>query len=112
MPEPLPQTQAPDHDPDHDRQQGRVEGILEQVLVRLDSMEDRVTTMEANHRQDMATMEANHRQDMATLRQDNSRLEVRLTSLENRQAVQFRWLIGIQLTTLLALGTLILTRLP
>ena len=101
MTEPLPQPQAPDHD----RQQGRVEGILEQVLVRIDRMED-------HHRQDMAAMEANHRQDMAALRQDNSRLEARLTSLENRQAVQFRWLIGIQLTTLLALGTLILTRLP
>ena len=83
------------------QQQGRIEGILEQVVARLNSMESNhrqdMATMEANHRQDMATMEANHRQDMAAL---NGRLD-RLT----------RWLIGIQLTTLIALGTLILTRL-
>ena len=59
----------------------------------------------ASLRQDIAaihrrldTLEATYRQDMASLRQEQRR--------------DFRWLLGIQITTLIALGTLILARLP
>lgn len=35
-------------------------------------------------------------------------VETRLNSLENRQASNFKWLVGIQITTIITLGTLIL----
>ena len=61
---------------------------------RLDSIERRLDRMETNQREDNAQL----RQEIA---ETNRRID-RLT----------RWIIGIQLTTLIALGTLILTRLP
>lgn len=104
-------------------QAGRTEGSLEQIAARLESMD-------ATHRQDMATLhrrfetlEATHREDMANLRQDMATLHQHFEALDatHRQDManlrqehrrDFRWLIGIQITTLIALGTLILTRLP
>ncbi len=68
---------------DHDRRIGRLEGIAEQLTHRLDSLERAVAEL---------------RQAIDALRQEHRR--------------DFRWLIGVQLTTLLALGTLILARLP
>lgn len=54
----------------------------------------------------------------AVMEQVNHRLssiENRLTALENQQSSNFRWLVGIvistQLTTLITLGTLILVKL-
>ncbi len=81
-------------DQDHDRRLGRLEGIAEQLTeqgrqinARFDNIERSVDAL----RQEM-------RQELTALRQEQRR--------------DFRWLIGIQLTTLLALGTLILSRLP
>ena len=84
MPDPITQAQ------DHDRRIGRLEGIAEQLDRRLDSIEHRIDSVER-------AIDA-LRQELFALRQDQRR--------------DFRWLIGSQLTTLLALGTLILTRLP
>ena len=50
----------------------------------------------------------------AIAEQNNHRLtsiENRLTSMENRADRHFIWIIGIQLTTLVTLGTLILLKL-
>ncbi len=84
MSEPITQAQ------DHDRRIGRLEGIAEQITeqnrqtnARLDRIEQTI----AEVRHEIAAVRQEHRRD-------------------------FRWLIGIQLTTLLALGTLILSRLP
>ncbi len=88
MSEPITQAQ------DHDRRIGRLEGIAEQLTYRLDSLERGLAevrqAIEEQGRQTAARMDA--------LRQEHRR--------------DFRWLVGIQLTTLLALGTLILARLP
>ena len=74
---------------DHDRRIGRLEGIAEQLDRRLDSMERRLEGLERR-------LEG---------------LERRLEGLERGQ----RWIISIQITTLIALGTLlfsILSKLP
>ena len=68
---------------DHDRRIGRLEGIVEQLDRRLDSIEKRIDNVER------AIGELSRRIDSLT-----------------------RWLIGMQIATLIALGTLILTRLP
>ncbi len=77
-----PVTQAQDHD----RRIGRLEGIAEQIGPRLDSIECRLGSIE------QAIAEQG--------RQTNARFD----SLT-------RWLVGMQLASLIALGTLILSRL-
>ena len=88
MTEPITQAQ------DHDRRIGRLEGIAEQLTeqnrqtnARFDRMEQAITEQG---------------------RQTNALIE----SLRQEHRRDSRWLIGIQLTTLIALGTLILSRLP
>ena len=61
---------------------------------RLDSIERCLDRMETHQREDNAAL----RQKITALRQDMTR--------------NMRWIIGVQLTTLIALGTLILSRLP
>ena len=68
---------------DHDRRIGRLEGIVEQLDRRLDSIERRIDGVERA-----------------------------VADLARRMDSQFRWMVGLQITTLIALGTLILTRLP
>ena len=67
----------------HDRRIGRLEGIAEQLDRRLASIERRVEGIERA-----------------------------VADLARRMDSQFRWMVGLQITTLIALGTLILTRLP
>ena len=67
----------------HDRRIGRLEGIAEQLDRRLDSIEKRIDS-----------------------------LERAIADLARRMDSQFRWMVGLHITTLIALGTLILTRLP
>ena len=88
MTEPVTQAQ------DHDRRIGRLEGIAEQITEQIRQTNgrfDRIEQALAEQARQTATL-------IESLRQ------------EHRRA--FRWLIGIQLTTLIALGTLILSRLP
>ena len=66
---------------DHDRRIGRLEGIAEQLDRRLDSIEKRIDSVER------AVADLSRRIDALT-----------------------RWLVGMQVATLIALGTLILTR--
>ena len=68
---------------DHDRHIGRLEGIVEQLDRRLDSIEKRIDGVERA-----------------------------VADLARRMDSQFRWMVGLHITTLIALGTLILTRLP
>ena len=68
---------------DHDRRIGRLEGIVEQLDRRLESIERRVEGVERA-----------------------------IADLARRMDSQFRWMVGLQITTLIALGALILTRLP
>ncbi len=84
MNEPITQVQ------DHEGRIGRLEGIAEQLDRRLDSMEKRLDRIE------QAVVEQGRRID-----EQGRRIDM-LT----------RWLVGMQIATLLALGTLILTRLP
>ena len=88
-----PLTQAQDHD----RRIGWLEGIAEQLNYRLDSIEKRINALE---------------RAIAELR-----VEVRneIAAIHRRLDTQFRWLVGIQLTTLIAIGSLlfgILSKLP
>ena len=100
-----------------------VQGLVAELSKRLDSLE----TSQREHiqalRQDIARIESHQREDAQTLRQDIARIEKDIARIESHQredaqtlrqeiARNMRWVIGIQLTTLLALGTLILTRLP
>ena len=68
---------------DHDRRIGRLEGIAEQLDRRLDSIEKRIDGVERA-----------------------------VADLARRMDSQFRWMVGLHITTLIALGTLILTCLP
>ncbi|MCY4604547.1 MAG: hypothetical protein OXE49_09980 [Gemmatimonadetes bacterium] len=77
---PQPLTQAQDHD----RRIGRLEGIAEQLDRRLDSIERAVV-------------------------EQGRQINARIDALEQRQSAQFRWLIGIQMTTLIAIGGLLLS---
>ena len=101
---------------------------------RLDSIERRLDRMETNQREDNAQLRQDMQQDNTQLRQDNAQLrqDMQQDNAQLRQDMQqanaqlrqeiaetnrridrlTRWIIGIQLTTLIALGTLILTRLP
>ena len=72
---------------------------------RLDSIERRLDRIETNQREDNAQLRQDMNQANAQLRQEVAETNRRIDRLT-------RWLIGIQLTTLIALGTLILTRLP
>ncbi len=91
MSEPVTQAQ------DHDRRIGRLEGIAEQIGPRLDSIECRLGSIE----QAIAEQGRELRQAIAEQgRQTNARFD----SLT-------RWLVGMQLASLIALGTLILSRL-
>ena len=47
--------------------------------------------------------QVNHRLDQ---------MQQQMNQMQQQMNQQFRWLVGIQLTTLLALGTLILSKLP
>ena len=69
-------------------------GLVAELSKRLDSIERRLDGIERR----LDRVEAHQREDIAALRREHRR--------------DFRWVIGIQLTTLIALGTLILTRLP
>ena len=75
---------------DHNRRIGRLEGIAEQLDRRLDSIEKRIDSLERR-------IEG---------------VERAIADLARRMDSQFRWMVGIQITTLIALGTLILTSLP
>lgn len=72
---------------------------------RLDSIERRLDRIETNQREDNAQLRQDMQQANAQLRQEIAETNRRIDRLT-------RWIIGIQLTTLIALGTLILTRLP
>ena len=82
---------------------------LDSIERRLDGIERRLDRVEAHQREDIAALRQDMRQDIAALRQD-MRQDIAALRQEHRR--DFRWVIGIQLTTLIALGTLILTRLP
>ena len=64
---------------DHDRI-GRLEGIAEQLDRRLDGIERRIDSIERA-----------------------------LGELSRRMDSQFRWMVGIQITTLIAIGSLLLS---
>ena len=69
--------------PDFDARLSRVEGTVEQLSQRMASLETRMGNLET--RMDQGFREVNARMDSG-----------------------FRWIVGIQFTTLVALGTLIL----
>ena len=79
----LPLTQAQDHD----RRIGRLEGMAEQFVEQ-------------------------GRQNNARLDRIEQAIAAQGRELRQKIDKQFCWLVGIQITTLLALGTLILLRLP
>ena len=53
-----------------------------------------------------------HEGRLSRLEGINEQINHRLDQMQQQMNQQFRWLVGIQLTTLLALGTLILSKLP
>lgn len=90
---------------DHDRRIGRLEGIAEQSVeqgrqtnTRLDRIEQAIAEQGRTLRQEI---DAQSR----ALRQEIGAQSRRIDTLT-------RWLVGIQIASLLALGTLILSRLP
>ena len=93
-----------------------VQGIVAELSKRLDSIETNQRENIQALQRDIARIETNQRDDNAQLRQDNAQLrqDMRQDNAEIHRRLDrlTRWIIGIQLTTLIALGTLILTRLP
>ena len=78
---------------DHDRRIGRLEGVVEQLDRRLDTLERGLSEV---------------RNEIAALRNE-------IAAVNRRLDTHFRWLVGIQLTTLIAIGSLlfgILSKLP
>ena len=91
MNEPITQVQ------DHEGRIGRLEGIAEQLDRRFDGMDKRLDRIEQ------------------TLAEQGRRIDAlgrRIDALSQQFNAQGRWIFGIQITMLLALGTLILLRLP
>ena len=84
MSEPLTQAQ------DHDRRIGRLEGIAEQSVEQ-----DRQTNTRLDN-----------------IERCLDRIERSISEVRKEIAALTRWLVGMQIATLLALGTLILSRLP
>lgn len=70
-----------------------MEGTMEQIVQRQQDLSDRMSRMEGSAEQQS--------------RQINS-IDTRLTNLEARFFTALCWIVGIQITTLLTLGTLIL----
>ena len=84
MSEPLTQAQ------DHDRRIGRLEGMAEQSVEQ-----DRQTNTRLDH-----------------IERCLDRIERSISEVRKEIAALTRWLVGMQIATLLVLGTLILSRLP
>lgn len=78
--------QAATPDADSDARITRLEGIVEQLSQRMTSLETRMTSLE-------------------------TRMDAGFRDIHRRMDSGFRWIIGIQFTTLVALGTLILVKL-
>ncbi len=79
-----------------DARLSRVEGITEQMNTRLTSL-------------DQGQRDLSIRVDSMTTRVDS--MTTRIDGLSNRMLTFFCWLVGIQVTTLLTLGALILFKL-
>ena len=88
MTEPVTQAQ------DHDRRIGRLEGIAEQLAEQGRQTNARLDRIEQ------------------TLADQGRELRQALADQGRRIDALTRWLVGMQLASLIALGTLILTRLP
>ena len=78
---------------DFDARLSRVEGVVEQLSQRMASLETRMSNLETRVDQGF--------------REINARMDAGFRDLHTR----IYWLIGIQFTTLVALGTLILVKL-
>ena len=84
-----------------------MEGTMEQIVQRQNSIEQNQRDLMQNQRDlsdRMSRMEGSAEQQS---RQINS-IDTRLTNLEARFFTALCWIVGIQFTTLLTLGTLIL----
>ncbi len=99
MNEPVTQAQ------DHDRRIGRLEGIVEQLA------EQGRQTNERFDRLEKAIQEQGRELRQAIAEQGRQTNE-RFDATNARIDTLIRWLVGMQVASLLALGTLILTRLP
>ena len=64
--------------------------------MQIPSLESRVASLEAIQ---------------AQINERLGNIEHRLTSMDNRQNSNFKWIVGMQVTTLITLGTLILIKL-
>ena len=101
----VPPTQAQDHD----RRIGRLEGMAEQFVeqgrqtnTRLDRIEQAIAAQGRELRQEIDVQG----------RELQQKIDVQGRELRQKIDKQFCWLLGIQITSLIALGTLILSRLP
>lgn len=75
--------------------------------MQIPGIETRVASLEAVQAQineRLGNIEQGQRERFASI-------ENRLTAMDNRQSSNFRWLVGIQITTLITLGMLILFKL-
>ncbi|MDE2999120.1 MAG: hypothetical protein OXU79_08590 [Gemmatimonadota bacterium] len=81
---------TPPGEADFDARHSRLEGIAEQLSERMSSIETRMD---------------------AGFRDVHRRMDAGFLDVQRRIDAGFRWMIGIQITTLIALGTLILVKL-
>lgn len=79
-------TAKPAAEADFDARLSRLEGIVEQLSQRMAGIETRMASIE-------------------------TRMDAGFRDVHRRIDAGFRWMIGIQITTLIALGTLILVKL-
>ena len=97
---------------DHDRRLGRLEGIAEQLAeqgqqtnTRLDRIQQTIAAQGIALQQEIAAQGSRIDEQGSELRQEIAAQGSRIDALT-------RWLVGLQIASLLALGTLILSRLP
>ena len=97
---------------DHDRRLGRLEGIAEQLTeqgnqtnTRFDRIEQTIAKQGSELRQEIAAQGRRIDEQGRVLQQAIAEQGRRIDALT-------RWLVGIQIASLLALGTLILSRMP
>ena len=104
---------------DHDRRLGRLEGIAEQLTeqgqqtnTRFDRIEQTIAKQGSELRQEIAAQGRRIDEQGRRIDEQGRALQQAIAEQGRRIDALTRWLVGIQIASLLALGTLILSRLP
>ena len=106
--QPLPLTQ----EQDHDRRLSQLEGTAEQFVAQGRQTNTRFDHIEQTIAEQGSRINAQGNELRQAIDKQGSRIDAQGHELRREISVLTRWLIGVQVTSLVALGTLILLRLP